>query len=132
MRLHRLSALIIVAVLWRPTKVANVRLNVDGASKRNLGEAAGGRIIKDTTGSTIKAFSNYYGHQNNLQAEVLALLDGLKLCLNLQLHLVEVEMDSLLLVRILQGSRLAPWSVDHRIQSISSLKSIVSFFQSCI
>ncbi|KAL3534993.1 hypothetical protein ACH5RR_003454 [Cinchona calisaya] len=81
----------VLAVKWDCPPHGCLKLNVDGASKGNPGMAAGGGIIRDHYGQCIRAFSNSYQQQTNLQVEALALVDGLNMCHNLQVRSMVVE-----------------------------------------
>ncbi|XP_042944792.1 uncharacterized protein LOC122278673 [Carya illinoinensis] len=58
------------------------------------GDAGGGGIIRDYSGSCIAGFAHHYGVATNTVAECCALLDGLRICKNLGLQNVVVESDS--------------------------------------
>ena len=54
------------------------RLNIDGATKGNLGNARGGVIIRNEKGDMIASFYNWYGFSTNMIAKFKACLDGLR------------------------------------------------------
>ncbi|MQM21519.1 hypothetical protein Taro_054559 [Colocasia esculenta] len=62
-------------------------LNVDGASKGNLGICGRGGCIPNSHGNVLVAFANFYGEGNNIIAETRALCDGLLLAHFLGVHL---------------------------------------------
>ncbi|XP_043696601.1 uncharacterized protein LOC122647215 [Telopea speciosissima] len=59
------------------------KLNIDGASKGNLGLSGRGGIIEDSEGKMIAAFLNFYRICTNVVAKMRVLLDGLRLCAEL-------------------------------------------------
>lgn len=57
------------------------------------------------------AFASSYGFGTTKLAEVQAVMDGLNLCLNHQLHNIEIEPDSLIVVNWSRGNGLIHWSL---------------------
>ena len=78
-----------------------LKLNTDGCSKGNPGISGGGEVLRDARGNLLLAFSCSFGLATSLQAEVCALIFGVKLCLEKGFSSFEVELDSLVLVQIL-------------------------------
>jgi len=107
-----------------------VKLYTDGASRGNPGKAGGGVVIEN---GKSEEHSFYFGVRTNNEAEYLALIEGLKLALARGAGELEIFMDSLLVVRQLQGdykvknsrirplfeearrllSKLGSWSISH-------------------
>ena len=78
-------------------------LMVDGASRGNPGEAGCGAIIFDENGAVLKEMCRYLGRATNNVAEYEGLLMGLDEVLRLGGKKLEVQSDSQLLVRQLNG-----------------------------
>lgn len=76
---------------------------VDGASRGNPGDAGCGAIILDETGAVLKEMSHYLGRATNNVAEYQGLLMGLEEVLHLGGKRLQVQSDSQLLVRQLNG-----------------------------
>lgn len=74
-----------------------MKLNIDGNSYRNLGPSRGGGIIRDENEKFMATFYRHYGTQSNLEVEAFALVDGLKLCRQLNLYELEVKSNSKLI-----------------------------------
>ncbi|KAL3524715.1 hypothetical protein ACH5RR_013087 [Cinchona calisaya] len=72
-----------------------------GSNRRGI--STGGSLIRDTYGELLVAYSNHYGNCSILQAEALGLLNGVKLCQLRLLMNVEEILDSLILVKALNG-----------------------------
>ena len=68
-----------IAIHWF-CPVSGLKLNVDGSSRGNPGQAGGGFVVRDSSGWVILAESKYFGHATSLEAEALALLNGLQAC----------------------------------------------------
>lgn len=79
-----------MSLKWTPTTLGFPKLNVDGCSLGNPGECGGGWVVRDTQGALIAGFSTFYGWETNTTAEVRALLDGIRLCIKLQLDRIEI------------------------------------------
>lgn len=82
-----------------------VRIEFDGASKRNPGPAGLGAVLFDAeTGAQVARIAEYMGsyHTNN-QAEYAGLIAGLQKALSLGYDSVEVQGDSMLIVNQVLG-----------------------------
>ena len=75
----------------------------DGASRGNPGPAAIGATIKDEQGKLIARISKRIGWTTNNQAEYQAILAALEKAVSLGASQVDISMDSLLVVKQLQG-----------------------------
>lgn len=62
---------------WTPSKPSWIKLNTDGASKGNLGEASGGGLIQDSVGGWLGGFVVNIGHCIYMAAEFRASAQGL-------------------------------------------------------
>ncbi|XP_071912312.1 uncharacterized protein [Coffea arabica] len=76
---------------------------------------AGGGIIRDQHGHILSAFSSFYGFRTNMQAEAMALLEGLHLCISLGIQYIKVELDSLFLLNVINRESRCPWRIDELI-----------------
>ncbi|MQM10798.1 hypothetical protein Taro_043696 [Colocasia esculenta] len=69
------------AVRWITPPRGRLKLNVDGAFNMMLDEAGGGGILRDHKGNMCCAFAMpYHDLKSSLEAEALALRDGLSMC----------------------------------------------------
>lgn len=91
-----------MSLKWTSTAFGFPKLNVDGCSL-DPSECGGGGVIRDTQGALIAGFSTFYGWETNTMAEVRALLDGIRLCIKLQLDRIEIGTYSQLLVHWWNG-----------------------------
>ncbi|XP_027151985.1 uncharacterized protein LOC113752040 [Coffea eugenioides] len=107
---------ILYASAWSRPSGDFLKLNTDGYSKGNPSVSGGGGILRDGGGHLLLAFSCYFGHATSLQAEVPELLFGVKLCVQCGFGRLDVDLDSLVLVHILQGKASCPWGVYQEIQ----------------
>ena len=47
-----------------------------------------------------------------MQAEAMALLEGVQLCVSLGMQYIKVELDSLVLLNVITGEHRCPWRID--------------------
>lgn len=75
----------------------------DGAATPNPGPAAIGVLVLDETGKVVTEISRAIGRATNNRAEYLALIAGLTEALRLGADYIDINMDSELIVRQLEG-----------------------------
>lgn len=78
-------------------------LRTDGGARPNPGPASIGVEIRSTDGKYVKEISRDIGHATNNQAEYRALIVGLEELVELGAEHVNIEMDSQLVVRHING-----------------------------
>ena len=84
-------------------------LYADGAARGNPGPAGSGALILDERGQVLAELTLSLGHATNNVAEYRALILGLEEARRRGIDDVEVRMDSLLVVRQMQGL----WKIKH-------------------
>ena len=84
-------------------KLYKAIINADGASRGNPGPAAIGAILKDEQGKLIAQISQSIGRTTNNQAEYRAVIAALEEALKLGVKQIELNADSELLVKQLNG-----------------------------
>ena len=75
----------------------------DGGARGNPGPAGYGVVVKDQSGHTVAALSQYLGHQTNNFAEYQGLIAALEYALEAGPKAIKVVSDSELLVRQIKG-----------------------------
>ena len=80
-----------------------VTIRADGASLGNPGPAAIGATIKDEQGKLITSISRRIGRATNNQAEYRALIAALEAAIRLGARVVDIGLDSQLVVRQIRG-----------------------------
>lgn len=88
-------------IKWHPPVSNLFKLNTDRCSRGKPGSASGGGVLRDSNGNLVLGFPVYFGHLTSVQAEARALLFAIKLCLQYGFLNLHLELDSLLLVQIL-------------------------------
>jgi hypothetical protein len=66
-----------IPVKWVPRALSWVKLNTDGSSLGNPGQAGGGGVIRDHASHWIRGFTRHVGVATSLAAKLWALRDGL-------------------------------------------------------
>ena len=82
-----------------------MKLNTDGSSLGNPRATGGGGVIRDWSGNWIVGFSRKIGIATSLLAKLWAIRDGLMLCVDRSLAMVEVELDAKAVVDMLTNSQ---------------------------
>jgi len=87
----------------------NVVIYTDGACRGNPGPSGIGASIENENGDEIAIVSSYIGNGTNNRAEYMAAIEGVKKAIQLQAEEIELRMDSLLVVRQVEGL----WKIKH-------------------
>ncbi|KAI4346148.1 hypothetical protein L6164_013222 [Bauhinia variegata] len=82
-------------VPWNPSNAERIMLNVDGCSLGNPGRAGFGCIVTYGDGNWIGGATGFIGVSNNIQAELVAMLQGLKFAWSLGVRWLECQTDCL-------------------------------------
>ena len=83
-------------------------------------------MVRNEDGQWVAGFSNRIGITSSFAAEVWGLREGLKLCCNLNIHCLEVEMDAKSIVEVLQNTGY----VNHVISPIlDDCRQLITQFQ---
>nr|XP_027088746.1 uncharacterized protein LOC113710101 [Coffea arabica] len=93
-----------IVVVWTKPPAHQSKLNTD-ASVVN-GRAAGGGVLRDSDGRLIFAFYKEFGETGVLEAEAMALQEGLRECVARGVQGVLGEVDSVVLVSLVNSSAL--------------------------
>ena len=86
-----------------------VVIYTDGACRGNPGPSGIGASIENENGDEIAIVSSYIGNGTNTRAEYIAAIEGVKKAIQLQAEEIELRMDSLLVVRQVEGL----WKIKH-------------------
>ncbi|CAI9758516.1 unnamed protein product [Fraxinus pennsylvanica] len=98
-------------VTWKKPMVGRAKLNIDGSSLGNPGQAGGGGggVIRNDKGMVLAAFATNFGIASNNEAELRALLEGLKFCQHIGVFHVDVECDSKIVVEWMLKCKCIVW-----------------------
>lgn len=90
-------------IRWERPPRGWIKLNTDGSSLGNLGTAGGGGLVRDDSGQWLAGFSQRIGITSSFMAELWALRDGLKCCIDQNFEVVVVELDARAVIDILSN-----------------------------
>ncbi|XP_027170444.1 uncharacterized protein LOC113770234 [Coffea eugenioides] len=108
-----------------------VKLNSDGCSRGNPGKSGGGGVIRDCAGRFLLGFSCFFGELTSLQAELKALLHGIRLALDRGYRELHIESDSLVLVQIVRGTVRCPWQLQSGLQELMEARRYIREISHC-
>ncbi|EOY19200.1 Retrotransposon, unclassified-like protein [Theobroma cacao] len=111
---------------WIKPLIGELKLNVDGSSKDEFQNAAGGGVLRDHTGNLIFGFSENFGYQNSLQAELLALHRGLCLCMEYNVSRVWIEVDAQVVIQMIQNHHKGSYKIQYLLESIRKCLQVIS------
>jgi ribonuclease HI len=92
---------VMTSICWKPPKPSFVSLNTDGASKKQHLSGCGG-IVRGSQGEWIGGFAKNVGSCNAFVAELWGVLEGLRFVQLLGFKKIELNIDSIAVVRIVQ------------------------------
>jgi ribonuclease HI len=109
---------------WRrPEDQKEYALNVDGSSNKNTNRAGFGVVIRDHQGNWIRGFTGRIDYTNCLEAELIAILNGLSLAWFIGIRDVSCRSDCLQALKFITDSTLQPGEYYDIVDSIRELLS---------
>ena len=116
-------------MVWKPPSLGLFKINFDGATFESLNQAGIGVVIKDEHGLVIAALSQRIPLPSSVSmVEALAARRALIFAQEISIFSVEVEGDSLQVIRAINNKKLDRSGLGHIIQDIKLLGSCM---QSC-
>ncbi|KAG6673010.1 hypothetical protein I3842_16G088800 [Carya illinoinensis] len=94
---------------WSRPRLGRWKLNLDGSYFRNPGPAGGGGILRDVGGSFIFGFSKFFGTCSNKEAELRAVVEGIKICKQMGYNHIDIECDSVVVVDWITSRKCSVW-----------------------
>ena len=91
-----------IQVRWIPPPDNWFKLNTYGSSLWNPGCVGGGGIIRNSHGDWVCGYARSVGYTTSVAAELWVLRGGINMCIDLRLATVEIELDTKLVVDLLQ------------------------------
>ncbi|VVA14221.1 PREDICTED: ribonuclease [Prunus dulcis] len=92
-----------VSLAWELPAFGCFKLNVDGSCGITTGAIGAGGVIRNSVGEWIAGFVANIGNGQILDAEILGLAFGLKLAVDRGVSNLTVEMDSTIIVQLIQS-----------------------------
>ncbi|XP_075079959.1 uncharacterized protein LOC142165266 [Nicotiana tabacum] len=109
-------------VLWEFPSRGWIKVNTDGACRGNPGRSSIGFCIRDEAGDLIYAEGREISEGTNNESEVVAIVEALKMCKNLNYCRIWLQTDSMLLKNIIEESWKPPWYITEHVEEILRLK----------
>ncbi|KAK2422059.1 Polynucleotidyl transferase, ribonuclease H superfamily protein [Trifolium repens] len=112
-----------VPIGWNRPEGDWIKLNTDGASRRNNSAGCGG-LLRNSNGQWLGGFSRHLGTCNAYIAELWGVLDGLKLAYERGFKKIELHIDSNAMVQTLQSTRdgsVVGWRLIHEIRRLLAM-----------
>lgn len=142
LRLHRLVhprvGLIIrslhsreIPVRWKTPESGYVKLNFDGSSKLESGNASIGGLVRNHKAEFLLGYAEPIGKNNCFMAECTALKRGLEIVLENGWCNVWLEGDSMSLVKVLLSRKRSTKSMQH-MRVVRDIKSMIPELKGCI
>lgn len=113
-----------MAVHWEKPMFGTLKLKTDASVCQ--GRGFGGGILRDHEGKLVFAFYKEFGDMDVITAEACSLLTGLIICKDRGLQHLQVEVDSEVLVRLVNSKVIAKWPLINHIRQIRALLSSLS------
>jgi ribonuclease HI len=108
---------------WKPPKPSFVSLNTDGASKVQHLSGCGG-IVRGSQGEWIGGFAKNVGSCNAFIAELWGVLEGLRFVQLLGFKKIELNIDSIAVVRIVQTGMSHSTAGNVLVEQISKMMAL--------
>ncbi|KAG6658896.1 hypothetical protein CIPAW_04G193300 [Carya illinoinensis] len=104
-----------------------LKLNVDGSSMGNPGAAGAGGVLRDSKGDLLMAFSVHLGTGSSNYAEVMSLIHGLRRIKMMGVAHIDLESDSMMVVRWLKASRCEVWYLEEFWEELMEMLKEIEF-----
>ena len=101
---------------WKPPTITQLKLNFDGATKAGVGAMGG--VLRNGNGEALLVYSGRVGKGSNNKAEVMALLWGLQLIIDMQIKEINIDGDSKLIIDMAKGVSQPGWNIQNIIMDI--------------
>ena len=107
------------AVMWRPPKQGWYKVNIDGATFDDIKCYGVGVVVRNERGELMGALSKKFGLPlGGLEAEAMAVEEGVALAWDLRLKDIIIESDALLVTNSLENQSVMPSSIRKVVEGI--------------
>lgn len=110
-----------ILVRWHPSVAGCITLNSDGSCIGNPGAMGVGGVFRDHYGNFLADFSNFFGDGMNNKAELLGLLSRLRFATSFGFLNLDIEMDSMVVIKWLRAKRCSIWHLEDLWEDIQDL-----------
>lgn len=111
----------LMQVVWKPLDPSWFKVNVDGSHWRSSSSTACGGLVRNEHGGFVAGFYTKLGSSTALWAELWALRLGIKLARQLHLHSVCFELDSEVVMRMVQTGKTSNLFMQPLLQEVISI-----------
>lgn len=108
-------------VKWCPPESMHFKLNIDGSSKGNPGDAGIGVCIRDHTGCVLALKAAFIPGGTNNFAEAYALLEGILLVKELNISYIHIEGDSAIIISACIKRNIDNWQIRYLLEQAWTL-----------
>ncbi|KAF7842214.1 reverse transcriptase [Senna tora] len=91
-------------ISWKPPKQDWMKINVDGSHRKDDNSICCGGVVRDNSGRWITGFTKRLGHGSAFQAEIWAILLGLRFSHDKGFPKVIIETDSIMALNFVQSN----------------------------
>ncbi|GLJ44143.1 hypothetical protein SUGI_0920550 [Cryptomeria japonica] len=116
-------------IRWKAPPVGWLKLNFDGACRGNLGVFGFGAMIRNSEGKLILGIYGAMGEATNNEAEICALMEGLKLCVTNKMTKLIIKGDSLIIIQGIIKGGFQSWKLNKWIRCVSRLLSDIGLYE---
>ncbi|XP_060184706.1 uncharacterized protein LOC132614307 [Lycium barbarum] len=121
-----------VMVTWMRPEGEWIKINTDGSSNSTKNTVGMGGVVRNGNGEIIMAFANSLNFCTNNKAEVEAAEYAIQWCFSNNRNKFILELDSMLVINMLNGSSLPPWNFEQKIDKMRrQLQSKQCIIQHC-
>ncbi|KZV18919.1 hypothetical protein F511_17825 [Dorcoceras hygrometricum] len=111
----------IAIIKWTKPPSHWFKLNTDGC-RSNQGMISSGGLIRDCSGQVQAAFHGFLGEGSIVKAELTAILQGLRICIQQHLFPIWIETDSEVALHIILSDHTS-WDLRHTLTSIQEVRA---------
>lgn len=88
-------------------------------------------MLRDNNGCLLVDFSAFFGEMHSLQAEMRAMLYGVRLASSRGYQNLHLESDSMMLIRVLNGETECPWNLLRGLDELEQHKGSFRSIRHC-
>jgi hypothetical protein len=114
-----------IDVSWTPPQQDHYKVNIDGSHKKSTGISTCGGLIRDSNGKFIRGFYNRLGSCSAVWAELWAFRIGIDMASQLNIRNVNFEMDSLVVVNMVNSGSTPNVFLQPLLQEVSVFSTVL-------
>ncbi|KAL3498196.1 hypothetical protein ACH5RR_040928 [Cinchona calisaya] len=115
------SQLSLQSLVWIKPLVNGAKLNFDDSAIGKPRVTGCGGVLCNSNGKLIFGFSKHLGQGTNLEPEAFKLLHDLQMCRGTSFKQIIIDVDSEILISMVNGLIHTPWKLDVQIRKLRSM-----------